>query len=73
MHKYIKRILFFLLLLLQLNFAYSFASVSSNKALSISSIEFSKKTITAFSEPSFKENHLFKHSFLEIISNPGIY
>lgn len=70
--KLIKHILFFLLLLLQLSFANSFACNFSNKALGVSRIELSEKSITAFSKPDFKENYIFEHSFSEVVTCSGV-
>ncbi len=69
--KQIKRILSFLLiLLLQLSFVNSFASVYLNKDKVVSRIEFSETTNSnpEFSKPDFKENHIFKHSFLKVVT-----
>jgi hypothetical protein len=74
MHKYIKHILSFFLLLLQLSFANSFGSLSTNKELYVNNIVLSEtvKPISGFSETDFKENHIFEHSFLEVVSLPSI-
>ncbi|MGQ1948758.1 hypothetical protein ACT3CD_16830 [Geofilum sp. OHC36d9] len=71
--KQLKYILFFLLLLiLQLSFANSFASVFSYRELGVNRIELTEKQISDFSDPSFKENYIFEASFLDIVTCSSI-
>ncbi len=67
--KLLKNILsFFLLLILQLGYTNSFASFSTNEELCVSEIELSEKPNSDFLELLFKENYIFEHSFLDIVS-----
>lgn len=75
MHKYIKYILSFLfLLILHFSFANNFASVFSNEGFCVNYLGFSEsgKPNSAFSEPSFKENHIFEHSNPKVVSSRSI-
>ena len=75
MLKLLKHILsFFLLLILQISFANSFASFCFNKDNFVSRVEFSEtaKSIPAFSKTDFKENHIFEPSYHDIVSCPTI-
>jgi hypothetical protein len=68
--KPIKHILYFLLILiLQLSFANSFAGVFADKKLCVGSIEFSEtsKPVSGFEKHGFKENIIFKASFLDVV------
>ncbi len=68
MHKYIKRILFFLsILLLQFSYENKLAGSASCDGFNFDG-EFSEQLNLDFSETSFKENHIFETSFLEIVS-----
>ncbi len=73
MHKYIKRILFFLsILLLQFSFGDNLVGSSSTESFNIS-IEFSEQFNPVFLEHGFRENHIFEHSFYEVVSCRSIY
>ena len=71
--KLIKHILF-LLLILQLSLANSFASVYLNKENVESRIDFSEtgKLNFDFSKPNFKENYIFEPSLYDIVSCPSV-
>lgn len=68
--KHIKHILFFFLLILQLSFANSFASVFANEELCVNNIEFSEtgKPVSGFSKANFRENNIFEASFFDAVS-----
>ncbi len=68
--KQLKYILSFLLILLQLSFTNSFASVSSCEKICVNHIEFSEivKPNSDFSELHFKENYILEASIHELVS-----
>ncbi|MEN8194700.1 MAG: hypothetical protein ABFS12_17905 [Bacteroidota bacterium] len=73
--KQIKHILsFFLLLILQLSYANSFANIYSNEGLCVGNIDLSEtgKLNSDFSKPTFKENHIFELSFHDDLSCPSV-
>lgn len=73
--KQIKHILSFLLLLiLELSFTNSFASVCLSKDNVVSRIDFSEtaKSNPDFSKTDSKENHIFEPSFHDIVSCPSV-
>jgi hypothetical protein len=73
--KQLKYILsFFLLLILQLSFANSFASVYLNKDKVVSRIEFSETTNSnpEFPKADFKENYIFEPFFYDNVTCPSI-
>jgi hypothetical protein len=74
--KLLKHILSILLLLtLQLSFANSFASSFSNEELCVGNIKISEKgkPNSDFLKTDFKENNIFKPSFLEKVSCRSVY
>jgi predicted neutral ceramidase superfamily lipid hydrolase len=66
---YIKHLLSILLILiLQNSLANCFTCVFSIKELGVKRVEFLENTVSDFLEPNFKENNIFKPSFLEVAS-----
>jgi hypothetical protein len=72
--KLIKHILSFLLILiLHLGYTNSFASFSTNEELCVSEIKLSEKLSSDFSKHGFRENHIFEHSFYDVVSCRSIF